>query len=275
MKFKIFVISLPDSLRFQSLQKQLNSQLIDYAVIKAVDGHQISDVELEQGVDQESCLARLGYRISRPLIGCAMSHRKAYRQFLSSNAKWAVVFEEDVRIQSEFESRIGSILYDFDVEAPTIVQLFTRGERFVFRANSRGLQDSYFLFEFASIPGQAAAYLINRSAAELALTTERIDGPSDWPNWASRVKFFSVYPFLVSESAEGTTIGSPVITRFNFWMRVIKVSTGIHWLKFRASFDSLSDYKSLIIQPLYIRAKWILSGRKTFPKGDPEGLWLL
>ncbi len=275
MNFKIFVISLPDSPRFQTLQNQLNSQRANHEVIQAVDGRQISDVELERVVDQRSCLARLGYQIGRPLIGCAMSHRKAYRQFLSSNAKWAVVFEEDVRLKPEFESKLNCILDDFDFDTPAIVQLFTRGVRFVTKKNRKVLQNPYFLFQFTAIPGQAAAYLINRSAAELALSTEKIDGPSDWPNWASSVQFFCVYPFLVNESAEGTTIGSPVITRFNFWIRVIEISTGLHWIKFRESFDSFSDYKSLVIRPLYIRAKWILAGRKTFPKGDPGGLWLL
>lgn len=275
VNFEIFVISLPGSPRFQLLRDQLNSQGASYEVIKAVDGRQISDVELEREVDQRSCLARLGYQIGRPLIGCALSHRKAYLRFLSSNAQWAVVFEEDVRLQPEFESKLDSILSDLDFEAPTIVQLFTRGERFVTRKSQRDLQDSYSLFQFAAIPGQAAAYLINRSAAELALSAKRVDGPSDWPNWASRVNFFSVYPFLSSESAEGTTIGSPTTTRVKFWIRAIQIITGLHWVKYRDSFDSFYDYRILIVQPIYIRTKWVLAGRKTFPIGDAGGLWLL
>lgn len=275
MNLPAYVIALEKSVRFESLQQDLDLFNISFSKINAIKGSSLDEEFLESIVDLKSTHARLGHEISLPLIGCALSHKIVYKEFLRSEARWALVFEEDVRLESDIVSKVKEVQVFCETEVPRIIQLFTRGERFIKADSIISLSGGSSMFKFASIPGQAASYLINRKAAELAIESEKIDGPSDWPNWSAKVEFLGIFPYLASESGLGSTIPTKKVNQINYWGRNLQIVLGIHWIKYKDSFESFSDYKSLVIQPILNRVKWVARGKRTFPERNYDGLWLV
>jgi glycosyl transferase, family 25 len=270
----VYVVALENSVRFRNLQSDLEMMNISYTLIKAINGRTLRKDQLRELVNFDSCKSRLGVDISLPLIGCALSHRKAYQEFLNSNHEFAVILEEDVRLHRNFKNFIESLTSELNFQSPTVVQLFTRGERFVSRSEIAKLRNGKDYFEFSSIPGQAAAYLINRSAAQIALSYLEVDGPSDWPNWASKVRFLGIFPFIASETGEGSQIGPVPISNWQFRMRSLSILLGLHFVKYRNTFSSISDYRVIVYRPILKRVKWALMGRPRFPAGDSSDLWI-
>lgn len=275
MTISVFVIALQGSTRFPFLEKDLKREKISYRKVDAVNGKSLSEDEISKLIDLGVCRSRLGYSISKPLIGCALSHKIVYELSSRQFSDWTLIFEEDVRLNDDFAQSLSELNLEKLDEHPVVIQLFTRGERFISRKEQRKLEDGNRLFEFSTIPGQAAAYLINRSAVRLALKGEKIEGPSDWPNWASRVKFFGIFPFLVSESEEGTTIGSKSVSKIRYRLRVISIVTGFHLIVNKRYYDSTRSYWRLIVKPIIIRVFWQIKGQKTYPRDEKTGLWVV
>lgn len=70
----IFVITMPDSKRVELIKSQLKSLKIPFVIQEAIVGSNLSDEEIKSKVDLRGCYARLGYKISKNLIGCGLSH---------------------------------------------------------------------------------------------------------------------------------------------------------------------------------------------------------
>ena len=275
MIIPVFVIALDESQRFLRLKKDLAANGIKFSRIQAIEGKSLTIASIHEKVNLKSCMSRMGVKISKQLIGCALSHKKVYEQFLTQSSNWALILEEDVRLGDDFHQVISDIEDGLRFQGPTIVQLFTRGERFVSRKEFSDLESNYQFFKFSSTPGQAAAYLINREAASLALTYPKIDGPSDWPNWSARVAFMGVFPFCVSENGDESSIGSTGITTFRYRMRVLEVVLGIHYFRYMKMYPSASAYFKINVKPIFNRLIWRLHGQPTHPKNDMSGLWLV
>ena len=157
MSLLAYVIALEKSVRFESLQQDLDLFSISFSKINAIKGSSLDEEFLESIVDLKSTHARLGHEISLPLIGCALSHKIVYKEFLRSEARWALVFEEDVRLESDIVSKVKEVQVFCETEVPRIIQLFTRGERFIKSDSIISLSGGSSMFKFASIPGQAAS----------------------------------------------------------------------------------------------------------------------
>lgn len=193
-----------------------------------------------------------------------------------ANHDLILVLEEDAILQPNFATEIEKLVETFTLDIPTICQLFTRGERFVQSSSLQSYSVNRFLYQFASIPGQTVAYLINRLAIDFALRHDAIAGPPDWPNWASSLDFKGVYPFLVTESELGSSIGSPDFSRWKHWMRLVSVTTLKHFFRFHKSYHGFRSYYKLELLPLILRLRWRLNGRQTMPAGSVrDNLWLV
>ena len=275
MTVSTYVIALEQSKRYVDLEIDLKKELITFSRISAIDGKSISSTEISNQVDSKSCISRLGAELTASQIGCALSHKQAYEQFIEAGSHWALILEEDVRLESDFSRKLELLLMAVEIDEPCVIELFSRGERFVNDKNILQLDLDHRVYEFSSIPGQTAAYLINREAAKLGVSSSKVDGPADWPNWAAKVKFLCIYPFLASEKSEGSSIDMKLVTQWKYRLRVLQIFTGIHYVRYRGSFSSRIDYFTLIVKPLLNRFKWELSGRPTFPKSEQSGLWLV
>ena len=269
---KAFVIQMPGSQRNPGLYKSLEALKVDYQIQEAVVGKNLTDKEIFEHVDLKSCDARLGYRISNNLIGSGLSHRKIYQKILNEKIEWALILEEDA-IFSDFNTDEISQIISENEKGPVIIQLFSRAARLMKRRSVNKISGSQrIIFDFLPrIAGCGApAYLINHSAAQRALTNQLLDGAPDWPPWAMDVRMMGVYPWMVTESDEGSTMPTEPISQKNYLLRRLSQFTGIHYLKFHHEYSSPINYVKEEILPYLLHLIWRANGSKYY-SGDKDG----
>lgn len=71
----VFVIALSGSKRVHLLEGDLKEQSIKYSLIEAIDGRNMNFRDCQELFNPKGTFARLGYEISAPLLGCALSHK--------------------------------------------------------------------------------------------------------------------------------------------------------------------------------------------------------
>ena len=92
-----YIINLDRSkARYESIKPYVDQLELPTERIEAVDGSKLSEEELKEKVDLETCRVFLGHTPKRGTIGCSLSHIKVWQTFLKSNYKYALVFEDDV-----------------------------------------------------------------------------------------------------------------------------------------------------------------------------------
>lgn len=82
---------------------------ITFSRIAAVDGRQRSAEQFPQ-YSHRSALNRYGRPMSGPEVGCFLSHRRCIEAFLSTSKQYALVFEDDVRLPSGFQSVLQQVI---------------------------------------------------------------------------------------------------------------------------------------------------------------------
>lgn len=263
---KTYVIQMPGSERNPELYKSLNSLKIDYQIQEAVVGKSLTDQEILEYVNLKSCDARLGYRISNNLIGSGLSHRKIYQKIISEGIEWALVLEEDAILSDFNRDEISKIISGIS-KGPTIIQLFSRAARLMKNKSIRQISDSKRItFDFhPRIAGCGApAYLINRSAVQRALSNHVLDGAPDWPPWAMDVKMMGVFPWMVTESDEGSTMPVEPISQKRYLLRRLSQFTGVHYLQFHLEYSGPINYIKEEILPYLLHLIWRANGSKHF-----------
>ena len=263
---------MPGSQRNPELYKSLENLGIEYKIQDAVVGKNLSETEIKSHVNLRSCDARLGYRISNNLIGSGLSHREIYKKALAANFKWVLILEEDA-ILTDFDSKEIVELASIAEDIPTIIQLFSRAARLMDKQSIKYLKNGErIIFNFKPrIAGCGApAYLINRAAIELALSTSQLAGAPDWPEWAQKVQIKGIYPWMITESDIGSTMPEVPISRFKYLFRRLLQFTGIHFLIYRDEYPSFQDYFKEEIIPYLLHIRWKAGGSK-FYLGETNG----
>ena len=95
---KAYVINLPkDTDRKVYMQKILKEQNInDVFFINAVYGKNLSLQEKEQLFDIKKFTAKYAKIPNDAQIGCALSHRKCYEEFLKTHEPYCLILEDDI-----------------------------------------------------------------------------------------------------------------------------------------------------------------------------------
>lgn len=249
----IYVLKVKDSTRYLQLYDLLVES--NYQVLP-VDSIAFPELDsAKSNYNEAATFAKLGYRLSDSAVSCLLGHRKIYQELLKSGEPWALILEDDVQPVKELATAFKYVPILVNADTPSIVQLFTRGERFVERVPVFKFE-GFSLFRFHCLPGQTAAYLINRSAAALAIADRSGTGPADWPFWASKVNFFGISPFLFLEDGVDSRIPIPYMGRAIHWRRLLSIITGIHWIRNKIYFESWDQYKLFMIKPIWLRILW-------------------
>jgi GR25 family glycosyltransferase involved in LPS biosynthesis len=101
---KVYVINLDRSPeRMKELDERLRKLNIRYERISAVDGKNLSSEEIAQ-VATPSCAKACTFSS----IGCAMSHKKAWKKVIDENIRTALILEDDAIFADNFEDRFKS-----------------------------------------------------------------------------------------------------------------------------------------------------------------------
>ena len=268
----VYLIEMSGSKRAEIIKSQLKSLDIPFISQKAVSGKNLTREEIDNLVDLKSCDARLGYRISANLIGSGLSHREVYRKGFHSGANWILVLEEDV-ILKRFDKDIIEKTMSLSGGSPVIIQLFTRATRLVKMPPIYENDNKDFVFEFNKriVGSGAPAYLINRAAMALALEVDKLNGAPDWPPWAQKVKMLCIYPWIFTESNEGSTVSGLISTsRAKYLFYRLTQLVGLHYFKYRKEYTDFKSYLSEEIVPYIWHVLWKVKGSTHF-HSDKEG----
>ena len=110
---KTYIINLKKSVKRHDYMQSILSpySFIDIHFIEAVDGRTLSEEEVEQAFDNKNTIKHYGRKLNRGEIGCTLSHRKCYATLLESDAPYALILEDDIKIMRDL-----SIVQDIDLD---------------------------------------------------------------------------------------------------------------------------------------------------------------
>ena len=205
----IYVINLDrDTERMDSIRANLDRMGLPFERLSAVMGKDVP--EWEKLVDMSAYAWR--NRLDAPRageVGCYLSHLKAMETFLRTDAPWCVILEDDVEVLPACADVLRSLAEKDDWD---LVKLFNFHSGLPVK--KRALAGGHHLVVHLTRTTSAAAYVVNRRAAETLLRSmrpisEQVDHAHDQP-WETglRVRGIRPMPVILAPVAHTTsTIG--------------------------------------------------------------------
>ncbi len=175
---KCFVINLDrDKDRLSKFDNEWKRAKIPfkYERVRAVDGSLLDNIN---NINIAPCTDPKKFACPRPLtkgeIGCFLSHKFVWGKLLSSNEKWAVVFEDDIKISPQISQFI--IQDNWIPEGVDFIQIFVWGEKQKIKIlNEKELFNGFKLYQQVKpFPSGTQAYIFSRKFAELAVNYSNI-----------------------------------------------------------------------------------------------------
>ena len=98
---KVYVISLPRRLdRRERVNRVLNG--IDFEFVDSIDGYRDIDIkELIKNKELSTEFKDPVGLITKGIVGCALSHKKAWKKFIDSKEETAIFFEDDLMMTKD------------------------------------------------------------------------------------------------------------------------------------------------------------------------------
>lgn len=94
-----------DELKKEKIKQELAKYALDYEIVEAINGSELSDIELESLVkDYKNC------HLTKGEIGCALSHQMIYKKMIKDDIHHCLILEDDVEIKPQ----ICSLISDMD-----------------------------------------------------------------------------------------------------------------------------------------------------------------
>lgn len=202
---KVYVINLarrPERMRY--IAEQLANVEVAYERIDAVDGAALAKDDLQRLSNRFRWWCARGYMPRAGEIGCAMSHREAWRKAVDGNMAYECVLEDDVSLSSDFPNILREAETFLKDDEFARVIIFTPKISEVVPAECGGC------FRRIRWAMSAGAYALNRkAAAQLLKVTMPLASPIDeWSRWAKRggVQLYAAIPSVCSQSEYGSEL---------------------------------------------------------------------
>lgn len=198
----IFVINLArHSERRAFMEMQLNAIGLDFEVFAAVDGRLLTSEELAKSYDAELALTTLGRDLTPGEIGCALSHLAVYRKIIADDLPFALIFEDDALIGSQFPDVCERVLQMMDPLASETV-LFIHAQKYS-NWRSRAINKTHKLVP-AVDAYCAHGYLVTQAAAKKMLATlYPVHNVADCWNYLMKskiIKVMAVVPYCIGHA---------------------------------------------------------------------------
>ena len=172
MKNLVFVISLKsDEARREKLKERFKNYG-EFKLVEAVGGRTMSAKEY-YGYALPS-LEAYGRLLSPSEVGCSLSHARVYEEFLKSDAKFALILEDDVIGDESGIKKAFETTAKMD-EGSALICGAQDGLDGRFSAFGKKLDEDFWLVSKRSYGTiyRAAAYVLDRRAAEKILQTHK------------------------------------------------------------------------------------------------------
>lgn len=204
MRLKTYIINLERSaVRKQYMQELLSPFLfLDIQFVKAIDGRMLSKEERHSQFDYPASIRLYGRELNAGEVGCALSHRKAYREFLESKQPYALFLEDDISIQRDLNS-LDLVAIDKVLNNACPKALMLSGDYSYYKKKP--------IARLYSAVG-AYAYVLNRKAALKILSLEPpCSVADDWMFYKRlNIKLYAVYPYMIDANVNMNLLSSDV-----------------------------------------------------------------
>jgi len=225
MKIKPFVIHLARATQRRVQVQQLLTRLgPDSQIVDAVDGAALPKAELSAAYQPDLHAPRYPFALRPGEIGCFLSHRSVWKTLLASDAEAALILEDDVELNKDFDAALD--LAQRHVGDFGYIQLQNRD----CDGDEIDRQDGYRLIRPQITPLRTSGQLVSRAAAKRLLeASSPFDRPVDTflqMHWYTGLHLGVVTPAcLTDRTAEtgGSTIGAskPLLEKLQReWKRV-------------------------------------------------------
>lgn len=172
MKNLVFVISLKSDVARREKLKERFKNYDEFKLVEATDGRVMSAKEY-YGYALAS-LEAYGRLLSPSEVGCSLSHVRAYEEFLKSDAKFALILEDDVIGDENSVKKAFETAAKMDAGSALICGA-QDGLDGRFSAFGKKLENDFWLVSKRSYGTiyRAAAYVLDRRAAEKLLQAHK------------------------------------------------------------------------------------------------------
>ena len=168
-------------------------------------------------------LARYGYDLTQGEIGCYLSHRKSWQEFLDSGNALCCVIEDDAELQPHFtEGLIGLCKHANQWDIVRLYGIFNREYTKLFE-----FMHGYRIIDYFYQPSGLQGYVLNRAAAQQLLAhTETmfcaIDDMVD-RDWEHKLRIYGIKPYLIREQQQlPSTIGNRKRPSMSIWKKLTR-----------------------------------------------------
>lgn len=207
----VFVVSMINSDRRKKISQQLNEY--NFLWLDAVNGREIKADIINEINNSYWVKAKYKRNLVCGEIGCSLSHRIIYNKMVENNISWAIVFEDDIvldtdiNIQNVISENIGKLddnnIYilgaqEYIPESEFIVKsIFTKliiNDGFIF---NKTIKSEKYIY-------RTAAYIISNSVAKkiLKFTETRFCVADDWFNYKKFGLFENIYLSNIAKHPE-------------------------------------------------------------------------
>lgn len=159
---RFYIINLTkDADRLDFMKSQLDTQKLEYTIVRAIEGNSLSPAQLDffKNFKQMSLYPNE--------FACFLSHIEAWKAFLSSEEKAAIICEDDIVISPDTKNIIEQTIMEDD--APFVIRLETFLASVTLSARSTQIADRDIRLLYSNQAG-AAGYMINRVTAEYLIS---------------------------------------------------------------------------------------------------------
>ena len=166
----IYLINLEgNTSRFENCKTQFQAENIDFERIEAINGWNLAEQEISAVYDSESNKKFGRYPLTKPEIGCYLSHLKAWKKIANSSDNGGFIFEDDFNIITSTNNHphLKSILelISNDAKDWDMVKLFSYHPKNNF-IDMQELGGGYSIVTPYKIPQCALGYALRRDSAQ-------------------------------------------------------------------------------------------------------------
>ena len=166
MAWPVFVISLKRAVDRRALSRRALDRIgLDFEFFDAIEGARLSDAELTAAYDAEKNAWQYKRPLSRPEIGCYLSHHALWKRIVDENLEGAVILEDDFAADASLKKVVDEI--KGAALNGALVKLFARKP--CAGLTVAPLKDKRRLVAPNRVPGLTLGYALDRTAAEMLL----------------------------------------------------------------------------------------------------------
>lgn len=250
---KIFVISLVEDFKRRKRIDEMFSDLkVDFEFVDAVDGREKKAEDFKE-YNAKKRMQTHGKHLTGSEMGCFVSHKKVYQKIVDQNIQNALIFEDDIILDSCFFDVVSEI-YRMPISFDMIRFLgHPKFERMKLRKIYQ-FQTGHHLVRYVGLPGGAYATLVTLEGVQkilpsLETTYVAIDNALG-RSWEHHCDWYCVKPSLAYVNFDlGSNIGDSRFVKENQMVGLMKLLYPLTrgWFKLKENFCK----KYWLIKTLY------------------------